>query len=117
VRISRFARDKGFIKQLAKLSGKQREKVREALKEALNHPQPAKLRLHALRGEFAGQYSLSAGGDLRIHFRPNREPIPSDEWAAMSDEQRGTFDSDSKGQPFRIVAELISVGTHAQLYE
>jgi hypothetical protein len=49
------------------------------------------LDLHGLKGPLAGTYSISAGGDLRIHFEPQET---------------------SSG----LVALLTTVDTHSQLY-
>ena len=35
----------------------------------MKNPHAAKLRRHALTGEYSEHYSISAGGDLRLHFR------------------------------------------------
>lgn len=58
-----------FDKQFAKLSQKQRKKVEVSLALFMKNPHAAKLRCHVLTGEYSGHYSISAGGDLRLHFR------------------------------------------------
>ncbi len=60
---------RNFDKQFAKLSKKQRKKVETSLALFMKNPHAAKLRYHALTGEYSGHYSISAGGDLRLHFR------------------------------------------------
>ena len=60
---------RNFDKQFAKLSKKQRKKVETSLALFRKNPHAAKLRCHALTGEYSGHYSISAGGDLRLHFR------------------------------------------------
>lgn len=60
---------RNFDKQFAKLSKKQRKKVETSLALFMKNPHAAKLRRHALTGEYSGHYSISAGGDLRLHFR------------------------------------------------
>lgn len=60
---------RNFDKQFAKLSKKQRKKVETSLALFMKNPHAAKLRCHALTGEYSGHYSISAGGDLRLHFR------------------------------------------------
>ncbi len=60
---------RNFDKQFAKLSKKQRKKVEASLALFMKNPHAAKLRCHALTGEYSGHYSISAGGDLRLHFR------------------------------------------------
>jgi addiction module RelE/StbE family toxin len=80
---------KEFKKHVKKLSIKKRDKVQESIKKFLKDPSAPTLRHHALKGKYEGVFSLSAGGDLRIHYRK------------ISDEE--------------IV--LITVGTHSQLYK
>ena len=58
-----------FEKQYRKLSQKQAEKVTQTLNVFLKDKSIVSLRYHALRGEWQGHYSISAGGDLRIHMR------------------------------------------------
>ena len=60
---------RNFDKQFAKLSQKQRKKAEASLILFMKNPHAAKLRRHALTGEYSGHYSISAGGDLRLHFR------------------------------------------------
>ncbi len=79
-----------FEKQLAKLSQKQRDKVVDAIELFLDNQDKPSLRNHALTGEWAGFRSISAGGDLRVHFQ-------------ITD--NGT------------VAYFVAVGTHSQLYK
>jgi addiction module RelE/StbE family toxin len=59
---------KTFDKQLAKLPKKQKEKVIEAIALFLDNSLEGKLRSHMLTGEWTGFRSISAGGDLRLHF-------------------------------------------------
>ena len=80
---------KGFNKQFEKLPQKRQEKAREAIKLYLQDTTTPSLRLHALKGEWTSHYSLSAGGDLRIHFR-------------MVDQNSILF---------------VAVGSHSQLYK
>lgn len=79
---------KRYGKMWAKLSHKQQSKANTSLKLFLANPSSPKLRLHQLKGSFYPQYSISAGGDLRIHF-------------VKIDEDH-------------IV--LVMIGTHSQLY-
>lgn len=60
---------KNFEKQLAKLNKKRREKAIDAVGQFLQDPTLPSLRSHALRGDWEGYHSISAGGDLRLHFR------------------------------------------------
>lgn len=58
-----------FIKQFRKLDTKTQLKVKKHIALFMKNPHAAKLRRHALTGEYSGHYSISAGGDLRLHFR------------------------------------------------
>ncbi len=60
---------RNFDKQFAKLSQKQLKKAEASLILFMKNPHAAKLRRHALNGEYSGHYFISAGGDLRLHFR------------------------------------------------
>ena len=80
---------KRFVKQYAKLPSAKQGAVDSALLLYLEEPDAPKLRRHALKGEYAGQASISAGGDLRIHL------IEDDE----------------------IVIVVVCVGSHSQLYK
>ncbi|PJE65155.1 hypothetical protein COU91_03130 [Candidatus Saccharibacteria bacterium CG10_big_fil_rev_8_21_14_0_10_47_8] len=79
---------RNFEKQLAKLPQKQRDKAIDAIEEFVSNPLRPSLRVHALKGKWSGYISISAGGDLRLHFKP------------------------VNGNKILFVA----VGTHAQLY-
>ncbi|MDR0284789.1 MAG: type II toxin-antitoxin system RelE/ParE family toxin [Propionibacteriaceae bacterium] len=91
MRIDSFHLTKRYLKHLTALSPAKQLKVRETMRLALSDINAPSLRLHELKGEFAGTYSISAGGDLRIHF----ELLQQDN---------------------EFVAVLQSVGTHSQLY-
>ena len=60
---------KDFEKQLAKLPKKRRDKVVDAIELFLENPTESSLRNHTLIAEWAGYGSISAGGDLRLHFK------------------------------------------------
>jgi addiction module RelE/StbE family toxin len=79
---------KDFEKQLAKLSKKRRDKVIDTVELFLDDPTEPSLPNHALIAEWSGYRSISAGGDLRLHFK--------------------VLDSD--------VVYFVAVGTHSQLY-
>lgn len=79
-----------FEKQLAKLPKKQRDKAIDAIELFLNNPAESRLRNHALVGQWKGYYSISAGGDLRIHL----QLIKSEN-----------------------IVFFVAVGTHSQLYK
>lgn len=59
---------KRFQKQFKKLPVKKQLKARQAIALFLENPQAPSLRLHQLSGELFGVWSISAGGDLRLHF-------------------------------------------------
>lgn len=60
---------KEFEKQYKKLSPKQKTKVEAAITQFVEDKNIASLRLHALKGAWKSHYSISAGGDLRIHLK------------------------------------------------
>lgn len=78
-----------YIKQWSKLTDGQRQRVEKAVRLFMQNPQAAQLRLHQLKGTYYPEYSLSAGGDLRVHI---------------------LFVSGHR-------ALFVAVGTHAQLYK
>ncbi len=80
---------KSFDKQFVKLSRKQQEKVKEVIALFLQDKSTPSIRLHALHGQLQGHYSLSVGGDLRIHFK----------------------------QIDKKTISFIAVGSHSQLYK
>lgn len=80
---------KDFEKQLAKLPKKRRDKVVDTIELFLDDSTKPSLRNHALTGEWAGYRSISAGGDLRLHFE--------------------VLDSN--------VVYFVAVGTHSQLHK
>ncbi len=79
---------KDFEKQLAKLPERRNDRVVNALDVFLDEPMEPSLRNHALTGEWAGHRSISAGGNLRMHFK-------------VIDQNTVLF---------------VAVGTHSQLY-
>ena len=60
---------KSFNKQFAKLALKKQERARAAIELYVCDASDPKLRLHALVGTWQGHYSISAGGDLRLHLK------------------------------------------------
>ena len=60
---------KEFDKQFAKLPRPKQLRAKAALALYLENPLAPALRIHRLRGEWTGYCSISAGGDLRLHFR------------------------------------------------
>ncbi|MCL2455499.1 MAG: hypothetical protein FWD18_09430 [Micrococcales bacterium] len=107
----RFAATRQFAKAFARLPAKKQEKVRQVLATALDDISAPLLRLHPLTGDWAGAYSLSAGGDLRILFEVVEEP--GDNQSQDDDQTEGRDDKESQTV---VVGILITVGTHAQLY-
>lgn len=80
--------DKKFKQQYKKLPTKIQTQFDERLKLFINEQTHPKLRLHPLRGRFAGYYSINISGDFRALFYKESDEI--------------------------IVFALI--GTHSQLY-
>ena len=79
---------KSFTQSFLKLPEKKQIKVRNAVNLFIREPNNPKLRLHELQGPLAGVWSISAGGDLRLHF-----------------EYHG-----------KTAVFFLTVGTHSQLY-
>ena len=80
---------KAFNKQFEKLTKKRQQRARAAVALFVTDTATASLRNHALKGEWHGYRSISAGGDFRLHFR-------------MIDDNTVLF---------------VAVGTHSQLYK
>ncbi|MDR1323257.1 MAG: type II toxin-antitoxin system mRNA interferase toxin, RelE/StbE family [Candidatus Margulisbacteria bacterium] len=78
---------KNFDKEYQKLPAKKQDKVDATIEMFMSDCTNRTLRNHALKGEWLGHYSISAGGDLRLHFK------------LIND-----------------IALFVTVGTHAQLY-
>lgn len=79
---------KQYDKAWSKLSKAQQKRISKSVQLFMANPDAKSLRIHQLKGEYYPQYSLSAGGDLRIHY------LVVDEQTVM----------------------LVAVGTHSQLY-
>ena len=60
---------RSFNKQFAKLSIKKQEKARLAIALYLENSLDPRIRYHPLTGEWQDHVSISAGGDLRLHFK------------------------------------------------
>jgi addiction module RelE/StbE family toxin len=80
--------NKSFKEGFEKLPEKQKLKVRKAIRLFLEDSQSATLRDHPLKGEWLKHRSISAGGDLRLHYRPIDDSL----------------------------VVFVAVGTHSQLY-
>lgn len=79
---------KAFDKSFLKLPPKKQARVRKTIALFVEKPHTRSLRLHELEGKLSGIWSISAGGDLRLHFR---------------------YVGDT-------VVFFLAVGTHSQLY-
>ena len=80
---------KAFNKQFEKLTEKRQKQAKAAVALFLQDTATPSLRNHALKGEWLGYRSISAGGDFRLHFR-------------VVDQDNVLF---------------VAVGTHNQLYK
>lgn len=60
---------RGFNKQFERLPEKPQKRVRAAIDLFLQDVTSPELRNHALKGKWLGHRSISAGGDLRLHFQ------------------------------------------------
>lgn len=60
---------KPFNKQFEKLTRKSQERAKAAVGLFLEDSASPGLRNHVLKGEWQGYCSISAGGDLRLHFK------------------------------------------------
>lgn len=80
---------KAFNKQFEKLTEKRQKQAKVAVALFLQDIAALSLRNHALKGEWLGYRSISAGGDFRLHFRE--------------------VDQDN--------VLFVAVGTHSQLYK
>jgi len=77
-----------FKKQYAKLPTAMRSQFKERLKLLLDDPTHPQLRIHALRGKYAGYLSMNVSGDIRAVYK---------------------YDGDS-------IIIFFFIGTHSQLY-
>jgi len=68
VKVDALHPTKGFDKLFLALPPRRQAKVKQALNRLLSDPSDPNLRLHQLKGDYAGTFSISAGGDLRVHF-------------------------------------------------
>ena len=81
---------KSFSKQFAKLQPKEQERALNSLKLFAEEPFAEQLRNHRLQGKLSQFRSISAGGDLRLHYYEK--------------------------EPDHIVVVFVAVGSHSQLY-
>jgi len=68
-------KDKRFQKDYEKLQPNEKIRVKNCLLTFAINPYTPSLRRHALKGEYLGYYSISAGGDLRLHYYEENDKI------------------------------------------
>ncbi|MDR1830308.1 MAG: hypothetical protein LBQ76_05995, partial [Candidatus Fibromonas sp.] len=66
---------KKFTEEYSNLPRKTQEKIDAALKLFLENKYNPILRNHALQGNYKGFSSISAGGDVRIHYYEKEDKI------------------------------------------
>jgi addiction module RelE/StbE family toxin len=81
---------KDFEKQFKKLRRNEQIRVVECLRVFERYPETLTLRRHALKGKYKRFMSISAGGDLRLHY----------------------YEKDDS-----ITCVFVSAGSHSQLYK
>jgi addiction module RelE/StbE family toxin len=81
---------KNFIKQFEKLKRNEQTRVLNVLKIFENEPFSEQLRNHQLKGNLSKFRSISAGGDIRLHYYEK--------------------------EPNHIVVVFVAIGSHSQLY-
>jgi addiction module RelE/StbE family toxin len=85
-----YRHTKEFAKHFDRLPIKIQDKVNNAIEKFKENPDARSLRNHRLTGKMKNIWSISAGGDIRIHY----QKYPGGE----------------------IVIIFVDVGTHSQLY-
>jgi addiction module RelE/StbE family toxin len=65
----RIEYSKRFQKQYAKLGPNIREQFEVCQRLWITNPDSSKLRLHKLRGDYAGFYSININGDIRALYK------------------------------------------------
>jgi addiction module RelE/StbE family toxin len=85
-----YRESKLFLKHLRRLPKPIQLRVRQAILSFQEDPNQPELRNHPLKGKMKGVWSISAGGDIRIHYQKLRNGD--------------------------IIILFIDVGTHSQLY-
>ena len=66
---------KNFQKQFDNLRLNEQARVNECLRLFQINPDFPFLRRHVLKGKYQGTYSISAGGDLRLHYYEEGDQI------------------------------------------
>jgi len=81
---------KNFAKQFEKLQRKEQERILNALMLFEKEPFAEQLKNHPLKGNLSQFRSISAGGDLRLHYHEK--------------------------ETNHIVVVFVAIGSHSQLY-
>jgi addiction module RelE/StbE family toxin len=81
---------KNFLKQFKKLKRNEQSRVLEVLRLFANDPFAEQLRNHQLKGKLSKFRSISAGGDIRLHYYEKEHN--------------------------HLVVVFVATGSHAQLY-
>ena len=82
---------KNFIKQFSNLQKKEQLRVLETLKLFEKEPFSESLRNHQLKGNLSQFRSVSAGGDIRLHYYEK--------------------------EPNHIIVVFVAIGSHSHLYK
>jgi addiction module RelE/StbE family toxin len=81
---------KNFTKQFKKLRKKEQEHIINTLKLFEKNPFAKPLRNHLLKGQLANFRSISAGGDIRLHYYEK--------------------------EPNNFIVVFVAIGSHSELY-
>lgn len=81
---------KNFTKQFEKLKRNEQTRVLDVLKTFVNEPFAEQLRNHQLKGKLSNFRSISAGGDIRLHYYEK--------------------------EPNHVIVVFVAIGSHSQLY-
>jgi addiction module RelE/StbE family toxin len=65
----RIRYQKSFTEQFSKLSKSQKRLVKDAIELFAENPMHESLRNHPLKGKWSNYRSVTADGDLRLHYR------------------------------------------------
>ena len=82
---------KNFTKQFSNLQKKEQIRVIETLKLFEKAPFSELLRYHQLKGSLSQFRSVSAGGNIRLHYYEN--------------------------EPNHVIVVFVAIGSHSQLYK
>ncbi|MDR1720035.1 MAG: type II toxin-antitoxin system mRNA interferase toxin, RelE/StbE family [Dysgonamonadaceae bacterium] len=81
---------RNFTKQFEKLQRNEQVRVIEVLKLFANEPFAEKLRNHQLKAKLSKFRSISAGGDIRLHYYEK--------------------------EPNHVIVVFVAIGSHSELY-